>query len=665
MSATPYKQLEQEWQRLHAFSGTLSLLRWDAAVMMPRGSADVRGEQIAAIQTEQHALLTSPRVSRLLDRAQAAEGALSDWERANLRGMRRQRDHAIATPASLISRLARATAIAEVRWAEAREKNQFHLFAPHLEEVLRLVRDKAALLGQALNLTPYDALVDEFTPGLRVAEIDALFGALSRRLPSLIRDTIARQADSQPLPLAGRYPATKQKQFITEIMKAMGFPFERGRLDESEHPFTEGVAGDLRITTRIDPGDPFTGLLAAMHEMGHALYDLGVPQEWSSQPVARERGMAMEESQALLVEMIICRSRAFVRYLRPLLQRHFAVSGPEWEVENLYRLLTRVWRSAVRVDADELTYPLHIMLRYDLEKRLLADQFAVGDLPDAWNQGMEARLELRPGTDTQGCLQDIHWAHGFFGYFPSYLVGAAIAAQLCERLRTACPISTSRSPWQFCRAQPVAEGACARPRRQAAAAGASEAGHRQGAGRRATAALPGIPVSRGRAVSTTPATVPAPVPQSGHFLHASQAWRASARPGRQGHRRLPDDPGRRPRDGLPVGRQGLLHAAGDAAVPAAQRSGELLADRREPGPEAAGLPGTCPAGLPARRGRGIPHHRTGHLQRRQTPHSRGPHDVQPVLAHAARRVVPLRGRERHHARSRLATIATISWRRCS
>src|SRR5690606_34641677 len=190
MAATPYKQLEMEWQRLHAFGGALSLLRWDAAVMMPRGSADVRGEQLAAIETEQHAILTSPKVSRLLERAQASDATLDDWQRANLRQMRRQRDHAIATPVSLIGRMARATSLAEVRWAEAREKKDFSLFAPSLEEVLVLVRDKAALLGQALNLSPYDALMDGYTPGMRADTIDELFRPLAQRLPSLIRDAI-------------------------------------------------------------------------------------------------------------------------------------------------------------------------------------------------------------------------------------------------------------------------------------------------------------------------------------------------------------------------------------------------------------------------------------------------------------------------------------------
>ncbi len=198
MSASTYKQLEQEFRRLHAFRGALSLLRWDAAVMMPRGSADVRGEQLAALETEHHALLTSPRISRLLDRAQANSQGLEDWQLANLREMRRQRDHAIATPVTLISRLAKATSRAEAQWLEARQQGKFELFAPHLEEVVRLVRDKAALLGQALDLAPYDALVDEFTPGVTTAEIDAMFKALSRRLPALIREVIALQ-EKQPL----------------------------------------------------------------------------------------------------------------------------------------------------------------------------------------------------------------------------------------------------------------------------------------------------------------------------------------------------------------------------------------------------------------------------------------------------------------------------------
>jgi carboxypeptidase Taq len=439
MSASPYKQLEQEFKRLYAFRGALSLLRWDAAVMMPRGSADVRGEQLAALETEHHALLTAPRITRLLDRAQANSQGLIDWQVANLREMRRQRDHAIATPVALISRLTKAAARAEARWLEARQQGKFELFAPHLEEVVHLVRDKAALLGQALNLAPYDALVDEFSPGITTADIDAMFKALSRRLPSLIREAIALQETRVLPPLTGKFPPGKQKALILEVMKSMGFPFDRGRLDESEHPFTEGVPGDIRVTTRLDPNDPFSGLLGALHETGHALYDLGLPQDWRDQPVGRDRGMALGESQSLLIEMILCRSRPFVRYVQPLMLKHFGVSGPEWDTENVYAHLTRVKRGLIRVDADELTYPLHILLRYELEKQLLSGDLAVRDLPEAWNAGMEQRLGIRPASDADGCLQDIHWAVGSFGYFPSYALGAVIAAQLYETLRADVP----------------------------------------------------------------------------------------------------------------------------------------------------------------------------------------------------------------------------------
>ena len=439
MSASPYKQLEQEFKRLHAFRGALSLLRWDAAVMMPRGSADVRGEQLAALETEYHALLTSPRITRLLDRAQANTQGLADWQIANLREMRRQRDHAIATPVSLISRLARATSRAEVQWLEARQQGRFELFAPHLTEVVNLVRDKAALLGQALNLAPYDALVDEFSPGITSADIEGVFKLLSRRLPSLIREVITLQDARPVLPVPGKFAPAKQRALAVEIMKAVGFPFDRGRLDESEHASTEGSPGDIRITTRFDSNDVFTGLLGALHETGHAMYDLGLPQEWRDQPVGRDRGMALEESQSLLLEMIVCRSRPFVRYLAPLLAKHFGVTGPEWDAENLYAQLIRVRRGLIRVDADELTYPLHVLLRYELEKKLLTGELAVRDLPTAWNNGMEQRLGIRPTSDSEGCLQDIHWAVGSFGYFPSYALGAVIAVQLYESLRADVP----------------------------------------------------------------------------------------------------------------------------------------------------------------------------------------------------------------------------------
>ena len=434
---TPYEQLEQEFRRLHAFRGALALLRWDAAVTMPRGSADVRGEQLAALETECHAILTSPRLTRLLERAEANRQGLQDWQLANLREMRRERDHAIATPPSLVARLARATARAQAMWREARERNDFSILAPHLEEVVKLTRNRAATLGQHLGLEPYDALADEFTPGLRSQEISAIFGALSRRLPGMVAEAIELQSSRTAVPMPARHSPARQRALCLDVLKALGFPFERGRFDDAERRFTEGVPGDIRITTRFEAADPFAGLLGALHEAGQALYDLGLPPEWRDQPVGQDRGMALEESQSLLLEMIVGRSRSFVTYLRPLLERHYGASGPEWSEENVYRRLNTVSRGPVRMDADELTYQAHVIVRYELEQRLLSGDLAVGDLPAAWNELMDRRMGICPASDNDGCLQDVHWALGSFGYFPSYGIGAVIAAQLWDSLRDA------------------------------------------------------------------------------------------------------------------------------------------------------------------------------------------------------------------------------------
>ena len=345
---------------------------------------------------------------------------------------------------------------------------------------MHLVRDKAALLGQALNLAPYDALVDEFSPGLTTADIDAMFKALSRRLPSLIREAIALQETRPLMPLTGKFPAGKQRALVVEVMKAVGFPFDRGRLDESEHPFTEGVPGDIRVTTRFDPDDVFSGLLGALHETGHAMYDLGLPQDWRDQPVGRDRGMALEESQSLLIEMIVCRSRPFVRYLQPLLAKHFGVSGPEWDVENVYSHLTRVQRGLIRVDADELTYPLHIMLRYELEKQLLSGELAVRDLPEAWNAGMEQRWESGRATTGTGACRTSTGRSARSATFPPMRSGGVIAAQLYESLRAERPdLDEQLARGEFGGTVRLAAHPRAWPGRQGAGAGAAEERHRQ------------------------------------------------------------------------------------------------------------------------------------------------------------------------------------------
>lgn len=440
MALSPYQQLEAEFHRLYVLRSAASVLQWDAATMLPKQSAELRGEQLAVLETACHDILTAPKISRLLDRADASAAGLDDWRKANLRLMRREYEHAIAVPNNLISRLAKATSAAEMRWRDARKQGDFSLFAPHLEEVLNLTRDKAQLLGQALKLDPYDALIDSFSPGLTVAEIDRLFTPLAQRLPSLIQEAMDAQQAKTVLPVNAKVASSKQRALSQLLMERLGFSFERGRLDESEHPFTGGSHGDIRITTRFNAQDLLSGLMAVVHETGHALYGQNLPAEWRFQPAGQDAGMAIHESQSLLLEMFVGRSQAFAEFLSPLLMKTLGSEDACWQPDNLYRSMNRVERGLIRVDADELTYPIHIMLRYDLERQLLDGELAVKDLPAAWNEGMASRLGVQPTNDAQGCLQDIHWSFGAFGYFPSYAIGAVIAAQLMEAIRADLPM---------------------------------------------------------------------------------------------------------------------------------------------------------------------------------------------------------------------------------
>jgi carboxypeptidase Taq len=432
-----YRALEARFARISHLGGALAVLQWDHQVMMPRGGNAVRAEQMATLREIVHELLISPETGDLLDRAEATQGELDAWQTANLREMRRSWRRATAMPSELIAALVRAAAQAEMLWREAREKADFALLRPALEEVVRLTREEASAKGEAFRLAPYDALLDGYEPGVTTAAIDALFAPLAEFLPEFLERVLSRQVE--PLPLRGNFPAARQKALGEQMMVALGFDFEHGRLDGSAHPFCGGVPDDIRLTARYDETDVASGLMAILHETGHALYNAGLPKPWRHQPVGRPRSVAVHESQSLLVEMQVCRSRPFLAYLAPLLAQAFGGDGAAFSAENLYRRGIRVERSQIRVDADEVTYPLHIILRYRLEKALLAGDLAVADLPVAWNEGMSELLGITPADDREGCLQDIHWPAGAIGYFPCYTLGALMAAQLFAAMIEAEP----------------------------------------------------------------------------------------------------------------------------------------------------------------------------------------------------------------------------------
>jgi len=443
MAAAPaYGSLEARFRRLALVREAAGVLQWDMAAVMPAGGANVRGEQMAALKEIGHEMLTAPALSELLERAaeEAAAGALDAWQAANLREMRRDWLHATAVPADLVGRHSRAVSACEMEWRERRAADDFAGLLPRLRVVLELTRELGRARAAALGSSLYDALLDEFEPGGSAAEIDALFRGIAGFLPDLVERVLERQARAAaPEEPAGPFPAERQKQLAERLMRALGFDFAHGRLDTSHHPFCGGVPEDVRITTRWSETDFLRGLMAVAHETGHALYERGLPAPWRHQPVGLARGMSVHESQSLLIEMQACRSREFFEYLAPLAAEALGGSGSAWAPEALHRRATRVARSLIRVDADELTYPAHVILRYRLEKAMLAGDLDPADLPGVWREGMRELLGIEPPDDRDGCLQDIHWFGGAWGYFPTYTLGAVTAAQLFDAARRAEP----------------------------------------------------------------------------------------------------------------------------------------------------------------------------------------------------------------------------------
>ncbi len=438
MRNSPYAELEARFKRLTSLREAAAVLHWDTAAIMPEGGAGARAEQLATLRVVCHEVLADPALPDLLDGA--GEENLERWQSANLREMRRQWRHATAIPADLVAALSKAASECEMVWRKARPASDFAMVLPHLERLLGLVRDKAAAKAALLGCSRYEALLDQWEPDGSTAAIDRLFGPLANELPALIESALEHQARAPaPQKPAGPFPIAAQRAASLKLMAQLGFDFAHGRLDESAHPFCGGTPDDVRITTRYDESDFTRALMGVLHETGHALYERGLPEDWRSQPVGRSRGMSVHESQSLLIEMQVCRGRAFLEFAAPILRDAFGGAGPAWDADNLHRLYTRVARSLIRVDADEVTYPAHVILRYRLERAMIDGDLPLADLPAAWHDGMRELLGVVPPDDRQGCLQDVHWYDGAWGYFPTYTLGAMTAAQLYAAARGADP----------------------------------------------------------------------------------------------------------------------------------------------------------------------------------------------------------------------------------
>jgi carboxypeptidase Taq len=439
-----YLALEEHCRRLSRLDHLEAIASWDEAAMMPVGGGAARGAALATLRGLIHTEASSPRVGELIEQAKQELDRLGPWQRSNLRELERQYVRATAIPASLVEASSLAESKSEQAWRGLRKDNDWNGYRPLLEEVVGIRREVASALATRLGLSPYDALLAGYEPGTKSEHIAPLFAELGAFLPEFIAQAIERQKSEPCAQPVGPFPRESQRELGLYLMRRLGFDFEHGRLDTSHHPFCGGVPQDVRITTRYDESDFLTSLMGVLHETGHAKYEQHLPPEYLDQPVGKARSMAMHESQSLLLEMQVCRSAEFAEFVAPHLAEAFpdaarGTSSP-LSVKNLSRLITRVTPDFIRVDADEVTYPCHIVLRFEIERGLIEGTLGVADIPELWDEYMRRLLGLSTaGNFKDGCMQDVHWPAGLFGYFPTYTLGALTAAQLFEAARAAHP----------------------------------------------------------------------------------------------------------------------------------------------------------------------------------------------------------------------------------
>ncbi|BCG13106.1 MULTISPECIES: carboxypeptidase M32 [Vibrio] len=427
-----FTKLVEHSKKVANFEHLSAIIDWDQAAVMPPGGAEARSNATAELDVHIHSLMTQPHLGELF--AQAEEETLSTKEKSILREMKRGWQQANLLPESLVQAQSLAGSKCEHAWRTQRGENDWAGFEKNWAEVVKLSQEEAQIRAEANGTTPYDAMLDVYEPGTTSASLDILFADVKTWLPTLIDEALEKQQSDNILLPTAHYPAEKQKALGLEVMKLLQFDFEHGRLDESTHPFCGGVPTDVRITTRYNENEFVQSLMGIVHETGHARYEQGLPKDLSGTPAGEARSMGIHESQSLFFEMQIGRSSAFIDHLARLASNHF--SGSEFEKDNLAKIYTRVEKGFIRVDADELTYPAHVILRYEIERDLMNGVIKHTDVPELWNEKMKAYLGLSTeGNFKNGCMQDIHWTDGSFGYFPSYTLGAMYAAQFMAAMK--------------------------------------------------------------------------------------------------------------------------------------------------------------------------------------------------------------------------------------
>lgn len=437
-----YQAVLPKIRELSLLNSGLALLSWDQEVMMPKGNHDYRGEQMASLASVVHHKLMDPVLGQMLKDAQT-ETDLNPYEATNIRETLRAHDKAVRVPATLIEALTRATSQATPIWAEARKKSDFAAFVPALTQIIDLSLQIARCIGYAK--VPYDAMLDDYDPGSTVENTAAILGPAREQIVPIVQ-AIAHASQKPDISILKRhYPIATQEKVCREITQKMGFDMNCGRIDVSTHPFCSGTSpSDVRLTTRFDKHQFSSAFFGVIHEAGHGIYEQGLNRDYVFTPAGDGAWLSIHESQSRLWENMVGRSHAFWSYYYPTLRAHFPEALKDVSEEAFYGAINFVAPSFIRVEADEVTYGLHVCLRFELEQALFDGSLKVNDLPAVWDQKMKDYFGLTPPNNALGVLQDIHWSHGSFGYFPTYLKGTLYSAQWWHTLKKDLPDRDAR-----------------------------------------------------------------------------------------------------------------------------------------------------------------------------------------------------------------------------
>ncbi len=432
-----YDELIADTKEIALFDAIQNILGWDQETYMPPKGIDLRSREMALLAKVAHERAIHAKRGEWLETLDAGKGSLDPDQKASLRELRRDYDLLTKLPSELVELEVRTTSLAQPEWAKARKESDFSLFAPWLEKIIDIKKKVAECWGYPE--TPYDAFLDQYEPGATVKSTAAKLEAMREKLVPWVKKITNSPKQPRTDFLSRGYPVDKQDALARFAMGAIGYDTKAGRLDVTTHPFCSGMGDDVRITTRYQEDEPFASLYGVIHETGHALYEQGTNRDHHGAPLGQSSSMSIHESQSLFWENMIGRSKHFLRFIQGHIRESYPAQLADVSFDELYAGINVVRPSFVRVEADDVTYGLHIVVRFEIEKDILAGNLSVSEIPAAWNKKMEQYLGITPPNDAQGCLQDIHWSLGAFGYFPSYALGSMNAAQIFSALRRDIP----------------------------------------------------------------------------------------------------------------------------------------------------------------------------------------------------------------------------------